>query len=294
MSRLLDTGLQIDDRSDARITEHEFARLQRGLLPVPLIWNAPVAVTARYRPGRAMAQLGGDFYDVVETADGRVWALLGDVSGHGPDEAALGVVLRAGWRAVVLAGIQPAGVLPAIQRLLVHERQHDEVFATACMIVIEPAACWATVYLAGHPVPLVSRNGDLYAELDVESGIALGVVDEAHWVGVRVALGDKWSLLCFTDGLVEGFDGPPSRLGEDGLINLMATHGAVLRSCDVDELLDRVIRDVTSRNGGPLADDLAMVHIRRTDTHARHFGGCLLSSGLANAISSLARSQAVA
>ena len=58
---------------------------------------------------RAVALLGGDFYDVVETPDGTVHAVIGDVCGHGAAEAAIGVCLRVAWRSLVLAGAAAAG-----------------------------------------------------------------------------------------------------------------------------------------------------------------------------------------
>ena len=91
--------------SEARAAEN--ARLERGLLPQPLVRNDWFRVVPRYRPGRHQSVLGGDFYDVVECDDGAVFALIGDVAGHGPDEAALGVCLRIAWRTLVLSGADP-------------------------------------------------------------------------------------------------------------------------------------------------------------------------------------------
>ena len=83
---------------EERLLAAENSRLERGLLPKPLLRSDFVTCASHYRPGRARAVLGGDFYDVVETPDGRVRAVIGDVMGHGPDEAALGVHLRVAWR----------------------------------------------------------------------------------------------------------------------------------------------------------------------------------------------------
>jgi serine phosphatase RsbU (regulator of sigma subunit) len=258
------TEFSLQELRAASIRQEENSRLQRGLLPVPLLSDASaVSVVTRYRPGRAQAQLGGDFYDVVDMGDGRVWVLIGDVCGHGPDEAALGVCLRVGWRAVVLAQLDADAVLPAVQLLLTRERHDEEVFASVCMIVIEPGATTAKVFLAGHPAPLLTRAGTV-GELTVESGVALGILDDATWTGVEVELGNSWSLLCFTDGLIEGFDGAPARLGEQGLIEFVEAAGGADLDGDVDLLLDTVIDGVTDRNGGPLVDDLAIVHVRRT------------------------------
>jgi len=73
--------------SDLRAQEN--ARLERGLLPSPLLLEgSEVGVVTRYRPSRTNALLGGDFYDVVQTPDRTVHIVIGDVAGHGPDEAA--------------------------------------------------------------------------------------------------------------------------------------------------------------------------------------------------------------
>ncbi|MGQ4418799.1 response regulator, partial [Streptomyces sp. SAS_269] len=73
-----------------RLRAEENARLERGLLPEPLLSSSTVTASSRYYPGRAQALLGGDFLDVVQTDDGHIHAVIGDVSGHGPDAAALG------------------------------------------------------------------------------------------------------------------------------------------------------------------------------------------------------------
>src|SRR6478735_7111283 len=88
----------------ARLHAEENSRLERGLLPTPLVTDPRLVLSAHYRPGRRRALLGGDFYDAVETADGTVHAVIGDVSGHGPDAAALGVSLRIAWRTLVIGG----------------------------------------------------------------------------------------------------------------------------------------------------------------------------------------------
>ena len=143
----------------ARLSADENARLERGLLPSPVLDDPRLSVSTRYRPGGQQRLLGGDFYDVVQTPDGWVHALIGDVCGRGPAEAALGVCLRVAWRALVLAGRQPADVLSAVQLVLRHEQQVEAMFATACMFSVAPDRRSGIVRLAGHPAPLLVTPG---------------------------------------------------------------------------------------------------------------------------------------
>src|ERR1700722_13106237 len=112
----------------ARVSAQENARLERGLLPSPVLGDPRLRVAARYRAGGEHRLLGGDFYDVVQSRDGWVHALIGDVCGHGPAEAALGGCLRVAWRAVVLAGRPSADVLSAVQLVLQHEQQEEAMY----------------------------------------------------------------------------------------------------------------------------------------------------------------------
>ncbi|OSP39678.1 phosphatase, partial [Streptomyces sp. 13-12-16] len=145
--------------AEGRVRAQENRRLERGLLPTPLLDGSPLRFAARYRPGRSRALLGGDFYDVVRTPDGTVHAMIGDVCGHGPDEAALGVELRIAWRALTLAGLCGDQLLGTLQQVLEHERSDDEIFATLCTVDIAPDGRRAGLCLAGHPSPLLARPG---------------------------------------------------------------------------------------------------------------------------------------
>ncbi len=124
---------------EAAIRQAEYARLERGLLPVPILNDPALYHALSYRPGRDQALLGGDFYDLIELNDGTLHALIGDVAGHGPDEAALGVCLRVAWRTLVLSGRRPEQTLACLQEVLERERHRREVFATVAMLSLEVA-----------------------------------------------------------------------------------------------------------------------------------------------------------
>lgn len=249
--------------AEGRLRAQENARLERGLLPTPLLEGSPLRFAARYRPGRSRALLGGDFYDVVRTPDGTVHAMIGDVCGHGPDEAALGVELRIAWRALTLAGLCGDDLLGTLQQVLEHERADDEIFATLCTVDIAPDGCRAGLCLAGHPSPLLVRPG-LPARLLPydDNGPALGLLSGARWPRMQVELGAEWSLMLYTDGLIEGRVGDSGeRLGQDGMVDMVRRQ--LTAGLHGEELLQAAVSEVRDLNGGELTDDVAVLLLDR-------------------------------
>ncbi|MFF2023996.1 PP2C family protein-serine/threonine phosphatase [Streptomyces sp. NPDC058171] len=253
--------------TESRMRAQENARLERGLLPKPLLDGARLSFAASYLPGRSRALLGGDFYDAVRTPDGTVHAMIGDVCGHGPDEAALGVELRIAWRALTLAGLCGDELLSTLQQVLEHERADEEIFATLCTVDIAPDGRHAGLCLAGHPAPLVVRPGRLAELLPYESGgPALGLLPRARWPRRQVDLGGTWSLMLYTDGLIEGRIGSGTqRLGQDGMVELVRRQLADGRRGE--ELLEATVNEVRDLNGGDLTDDVAVVLLDREPGH---------------------------
>ncbi|WP_432082536.1 PP2C family protein-serine/threonine phosphatase [Streptomyces sp. WAC 04229] len=250
--------------AEGRLRAQENRRLERGLLPTPLLAGSSLRFAARYRPGRSRALLGGDFYDVVRTPDGTVHAMIGDVCGHGPDEAALGVELRIAWRALTLAGLCGDELLGTLQQVLEHERADDEIFATLCAVDISPDGRRAGLCLAGHPSPLVAAPGRSARLLPYDNnGPALGLLPGARWPRMQVELGAEWSLMLYTDGLIEGHIGEGrERLGQDGMVELVRRQFAA--GLQGEQLLRATVNEVRELNGGELADDVAVVLLDRT------------------------------
>ena len=250
--------------TESRLRAQENARLERGLLPTPLLAGSELRFAARYRPGRSRALLGGDFYDTVRTADGTVHAMIGDVCGHGPDEAALGVELRIAWRALTFAGLCGDQLLGTLQKVLDNERPSEEIFATLCTVDISPDGRSAGVCLAGHPSPLVAGAGGSAPRLLPydDSGPALGVVPKARWPRRQVELGGAWSMLMYTDGLIEGRVGEGGqRLGQEGMVEIVT--GRMAQGVHGEQLLDATMEDVRQLNGGELTDDVAVLLLDR-------------------------------
>jgi serine phosphatase RsbU (regulator of sigma subunit) len=249
-------GLQRQLR-DAQIYAEENGRLERGLLPTPIVHDPGLRVTARYSPGGQRLLLGGDFYDVVETPDGTVHAVVGDVCGHGPDEAALGVSMRVAWRTMVLAARPTTEVLTVVDQVFTHERYQSNLFTTMCVLAVAPDRTKGTLHLVGHPPPLLITDAGV-REMTGPVRTPVGVGDGTRWPSTEVHLGDRWTVLMYTDGLIEGRLGTERRrLDVEGLVPLV--EAALAEGLHDDLLLDRVISDVRALNGGELDDDMAVV-----------------------------------
>ncbi|MFJ5262090.1 PP2C family protein-serine/threonine phosphatase [Streptomyces sp. NPDC088387] len=241
-----------------RLRAEENARLERGLLPEPLLFSTAVTASSRYYPGRAQALLGGDFLDVVQTDDGQVHAIIGDVSGHGPDAAALGVCLRIAWRALTLGGHRDQHLLHLLEQIHIAERAGSDLFTTCTLITLDPQAGTLTLHLAGHHEPLVS-TADGTRQVDAAHGMALGIAPGlGSWPATKLALPPEGALIAYTDGLIEGFaDGTGTRLGVEGLLDIIDT----LRASEPGTHLDQLIARTRALNADRHTDDLAVLRL---------------------------------
>jgi serine phosphatase RsbU (regulator of sigma subunit) len=248
----------------AEIRAGETARLERGLVPHPIVANPDVWIASRYLPGRRRALIGGDFYDVVEVGDGHLHVIMGDVSGRGPDEAALGAALRIAWRALTLSGADVDGVLPTLQTMIEVERQDAGTFATVCTLEIDATRGRLVLRRAGHPAPmLLGDGGGGAASLPLDGGgPPIGMFSSAQWPAREFELGATWSVLLYTDGVIEGRDGVTGDLlGEEGLSRLVArrlSREGGWRS-DPGGLLDAILDQTGHRQDDGFADDVALL-----------------------------------
>jgi serine phosphatase RsbU (regulator of sigma subunit) len=249
---------------ETRILAEQNSRIERGLLPRPLVGEGSrIRTASRYRAGRQRALLGGDFFDVVETGPASFRMLIGDVCGHGPDEAALGVGLRFAWRGLVLAGTDPVTVLETLEQVCVAERHMAGIYASICMIDIElpePGGVGsATVTCAGHPAPFLIVDGTV-TSVPTGKGMPVGLLPGrgSGWHPVDAPLPVSGGLLLYTDGLTDCQTGPGvERLGSDGLARVAKG----VWQPDPERFLDDLVAAVVGPDAGRNLDDLAVLYV---------------------------------
>jgi serine phosphatase RsbU (regulator of sigma subunit) len=240
--------------------ERLYKRLETGLLPTLLVRDASLQIATRYEPGEDRLLLGGDFYDAVELPDGALGVLIGDVSGHGPDAAALGANLRAAWRALVLAGIDAPDLARGLQEVLERERSSAETFVTCCLLFVDADRRACRVLLAGHPEPILAADGHGARSLAGRPGPPLGMLPGATWTCTEHALPETWAILLYTDGLTDvRLDAAePARLGADGLLEQVRAVDGTPEDL-LGGGLDRLLQRVRTAGSDRFADDVAIL-----------------------------------
>jgi serine phosphatase RsbU (regulator of sigma subunit)/PAS domain-containing protein len=175
------------------------ADLQRALLPAALPTVAGARHAVRYLPWTQGAEVGGDWYDVIQIDGDRAALVIGDVAGHSPQAAATMGQLRSAVRAYAADGYQPADVMRRANEHLL--RYEPDAMATCCYLEVHPKDHTVTAVLAGHPPPVV-RTGDGTRFLHLKPGPPLGT-RRANYCDLALPLPAGCSLVLYTDGLVE-------------------------------------------------------------------------------------------
>lgn len=226
--------------------------LQHALLPGQPC-NVPGLTTAvRYVPATTGAEVGGDWYEVMALADGRVGIAVGDAIGHGIEAAAIMGTVRNALRSHAWSGGDPAEVVRRLDEFVSGvEPNHLATVLYACY---EPPTRLLRWVNAGHPPPLLLGPGPSVQFLEGGHRTMIGVAHGGEGVA-EIILPAGATLLLYTDGLIEHRG---SSL-EEGLDWLAKTAAA---NCDEEPagLLDQILRALLARPD--LEDDIAVLAAR--------------------------------
>ncbi len=233
--------------------------LQETLLP-PLLPAIPyVDCAARYRPTGSGNLVGGDFYDVFSTG-GKEWGVvLGDVSGVGPEAAALTGIARYTIRAVA-SDEGPKGVLQALNDALNNQRTGDR-FCTAVYLRLEPSPGGVKITLAngGHPPALLVRDNGRVEVVEGSTGMLLGLFPDAMVEDQHLELLPGDALVLYTDGVIEArTPGTNDQFGQERVEALLASSAGRT----ADGIARRLELAVIDHQAGETLDDVAILVVR--------------------------------
>jgi serine phosphatase RsbU (regulator of sigma subunit) len=235
------------------------ASLQAALLPTSFPDVPGLEIAARYCSASEVAQVGGDFYDIVPLPDGRVAAVIGDICGKGVAAARHTARLRYDLRSVLEEQTEPGAALSAFNDRVVDEFQEDE-YVTLLLAFLDPRSGrmeWAS---AGHPPPSIAAAPTAPAE----GGLPAGLFPSEQYRTTRTQVPGGTAMILHTDGVVDARSPEGVEFGPDRLASSVQDAAA-----DADTVANELLEAVTRHAGGQLDDDAAVLVLRRVPAARR-------------------------
>ncbi|MFD5322817.1 PP2C family protein-serine/threonine phosphatase [Streptomyces sp. NPDC127092] len=225
----------------------------RGSLRFAHDGPAPLDVAGHYLPAATTGLIGGDWYDALALPDGDALLTVGDLTGHGVAATSSMAMLLGALRGMAVAGIRPGALMGHLNQLL--EASVQPALGSAMCCRYDPAAQVLTWSQAGHPAPLLFRDGTGRA-LSRPEGVLLGATTGAAYEEAETRLLPGDVLVLHTDGLTRAAGCLDDDPGTDRLLALAPRLAAARDAQDC-------VRSVVEEFGeGPREDDACVMVVR--------------------------------
>lgn len=180
-------------------TELEVARrIQYGIVPEKTaLQKDGIDIYAISNPAKTV---GGDFYDCFHTNDGKICAVVGDVSGKGIAAALFMAITKTLIRESMGRDLDPATALNTVNERLCSQNP-EAMFVTVFLCLFDSKTGVLTYANAGHTKPVII--GDEVFFKDIDSGIALGLFESADIENSDMVLNKGQGIFLYTDGATE-------------------------------------------------------------------------------------------
>ncbi|MBI2267206.1 MAG: SpoIIE family protein phosphatase [Armatimonadetes bacterium] len=173
--------------------------IQKNLLP-PREFSLPgLDFAHKFVPTK---EVGGDYFDVVQTGPKRWGIAVADVSGKGSQAALYSARGKYAWKAYAMENHAPNIVLSKLNHFMITETP-PERFITTFYLTVDLEKMELDFSSAGHDPGLLFRPAENEFTLLNAEGVALGILDDVHYSRKRVTLQHGDLVLLYTDGLTE-------------------------------------------------------------------------------------------
>jgi sigma-B regulation protein RsbU (phosphoserine phosphatase) len=233
------------------------ADIQRRLLPATLPAVAGYDVAANTRPAR---HVGGDYYDAIQRADGRIVYCVADVSGKGIAASLLMSNFQASLRALLSSGVPLVEVVTRMNNLM-HASTAANKFVTAIFVDVDPESGHARVVNAGHNDGVVLR-ADGTAERLKAGGLAVGLMPGRTYTETEWQLGPGDLVALYSDGVTEANDPEENEYSIERLIELLREQ----RTASAEEIVRATYESVDAFAAtAPQYDDITMMVVVKNE-----------------------------
>jgi len=251
---LIENARLVQTEESAKRYQQELAiaaNIQQGLMAVT-IPDVPFARMA----GRNLSckEIGGDFFDAVNTNDGLA-VVLADVSGKGVSAALLASTLQGMIYSQLMAGMQLSDIVTGVNLFFTH-KHIGEKYAT--LILARICSSGELEYVnCGHIPPLIVSGNQV--ERPADSNLPVGLLPGAEYKSARIALKSGDRVILVTDGVTEAQDAG-GEFFEDARLEEAAKAGT----------MDDIFAAITAFcSGTPLGDDCTVVELLYTGSKDR-------------------------
>jgi phosphoserine phosphatase RsbU/P len=216
-------------------------------------------------------EVDGDYYDVIDTGDGRTVLAIGDISGKGAAAALLMSNVQASLRTAIgieaqievenksspNRGIHLSGIVSNINKLIFRNSQPEQ-FITFFVALFDPPTMTLEYINAGHNPPLVVSRSGVVQEL-TEGGVLLGIMPGLPYKAGSVQLSVGDILFLYTDGLSEAARADEEMFGEERIKQFLAAN----TNLEPKDFLENIEKEVSLFIGEEaLADDFTLLCAR--------------------------------
>lgn len=236
-------------------------RIQYGIVPSQTNINEDnFNIFAYAKPAK---EVGGDFYDCFVRADNSVCVFIGDVSDKGIAAALFMVMVKTMLKDSLSNGLSPAAALNQVNNTLCMSNP-EGMFATVFVAAFDyenDTLCYAN---AGHNKPIII--GDKAEFLDIDSGIALGLFEDADVIDCSINMKNNSGILLYTDGVTDAINQDKKFFGENRLLT------AVTNTYSAESAVKALNKSVsTFSQGSEQFDDYTVLSLFYNKTFKQKF-----------------------
>ncbi|MBM3248629.1 MAG: CHASE2 domain-containing protein [Candidatus Omnitrophica bacterium] len=217
--------------------ELDIARaIQKSFLPSELKEFSGLGISSFMLPAKFVA---GDLYDFVKIDDRRLGLFIADVSGKGVPASLIMAQTISFFRIFARQYADCAKVLALINKELCGKTSAR--FVTAMYIIVDTTQNKVYVSSAGHsPLLLYRKKTNTVAEVEINAGMPLGIMDEAGYENVPVDIESGDKIVIFTDGLTDARDVNNQEFGCENVKKIISENGTKKAEQLSELIIDRV------------------------------------------------------
>lgn len=235
--------------------EHTVAStLQSSILPDRLPRIRGIDADSVYSPAGKDAEIGGDYYDLFETADGRVILVMCDVCGKGVDAATKTSMVKYSVRALAATGSGPGEIVTEVNRIVAETGDTADI-VTLMVASLDRSDGLVTYSNGGHPPGLLLRPGEAQPVRLSATGPLLGAVSSAIFEEVAEDVPQASIILMYTDGVTEARRG-------NRFFGEKRVRRALMGGGSASAVTRRIVASLRRFTPGDLRDDVAILTVR--------------------------------